>query len=73
MCSKFKRKHLSISDERNFAIKNLELLSKSFSKYWDSVLVIHNKEVTTSFQQPTEDAMYTEYRDELDDYVVIDN
>ena len=46
----------------------MEGLSSSVRKYWGSFLVAEN--INTTFQS-SEDAMYTEYRDELDDFVTI--
>ena len=44
----------------------------AFRKYWSSILLVEEKEASTSFKT-TEDAMYAEYRDELDDFVTIEN
>ena len=44
----------------------------SFRKYWGSVLSADKKELVTSFAS-SEDAIYSEYRDELDDFVTIEN
>lgn len=44
----------------------------SFRKYWGSFLLPEKKEAKTSFTS-SEDAMYAEYRDELDEFVTIEN
>ena len=55
------------SDKANVA---MEGLSSSFRKYWSSFLLAEN--VNTTFTS-SEDAMYAEYRDELDDFVTIED
>ena len=41
-------------------------------KLWNSVFISSNKELNTT-QRLTADAVYEEYRDELDDFVTIEN
>ena len=48
----------------------MEGLSSSFRKYWSSFLLA--EDVNTTFTS-SEDAMYAEYRDELDDFVTIED
>ena len=48
----------------------MEGLSSSFRKYCGSFLLAEN--VNTTFTS-SEDSMYTEYRDELDDFVTIND
>ena len=65
----FRRKQLfKRSKKVNIAMEGLD----SFRKYWGSVLSADKKELVTSFAS-SEDVMYAEYRDELDDFVTIEN
>ena len=58
------RKKESLSDRLN-------LVSDSLIKFWDYI----NEEPSTTDASPAtdEDAMYVEYRDELDDYVTVED
>ena len=65
----FRRKQLfKTSKKVNIAMEHLD----SFRKYWGSVFLAEKKELNTSFTS-SEDAQYAEYRDELDDFVTIEN
>jgi len=50
-------------------------MSDSLVKQWSSFFVPNDKEATASFMSTAtgEDAMYEEYRDELDDFVTVKN
>ena len=63
-----KKQPFEASDKRNVAIERFD----TFRKYWGSVLLVEDKEISTSFTS-AEDSMYAEYRDELDDFVTIKN
>ena len=63
-----RKRHVETSDKESVAMEGLG----TFMKYWGSLLLAEDKEATTSFMR-TEDAMYAEYRDELDDFVTMEN
>ena len=48
-------------------------MSDSLVKRWNSIFVSYNEELTTIFasSETNEYAIYTEYRDELDDFVTV--
>jgi len=48
-------------------------MSDSLVKCWNSIFVSNNRELTTILvsSETDEDAIYTEYRDELDDFVTV--
>ena len=57
----FRRKRLvKMSEKANISMKSLD----SVRKYWGTILLAEKKEVNTSFMS-SEDAIYSEYREEL--------
>jgi len=62
-CTSRRKQQFEASDRRNVARERLG----TFRKYWDSVLLVEDKETTTSFTS-ADDSQYTEYQDDLVTY-----
>ena len=63
-----RKRHVETSDKQNVVLEGID----TFRKYWGSLLFVEDKEATTSFTS-AEDSMYAKYRDELDDFVTMEN
>ena len=68
----FRKRCLNKESTRSDLLSDsFKLMSGSLARRWTSVFASYNsKELTTSLP-PSEDAMYEEYRDELDDFVTV--
>ena len=61
---------METSDKQNATMEGIRI--DAFRKYWSSLLLAEDKEASSSFTS-AEDSMYAEYRDELDDFVTMEN